>query len=743
MNEDSPVPLSELLAHRRLLEQLALRMTGDREGAEELVQEAWLVALQRPPRHADNLTAWLRGVLRHLRYRSWRRAARTRSTELDPALPAESAPAAEVLERAEIAAEVARLVLKLEEPYRSVLILRFYENRTPTEIGALLDRPVNTVVSQIARGLVRLRDRLGSEHGDEASHWSGAWILLDWRRWSRRPASFVEAPDAPPRHSRFAGLSSSKAMLAGAVVLLSLALFVWRASWSRAERSSDFLAAASPTNPRPREEVPINRAREPLDLGTAPVAIAAGLEVEVVDDSGEPLAGASLEVTRAVEAADGLRNSQRIQYAPGGETDARGRLRFPLDTNVVAWETHHGEDSAWSQVDWIGLRLSKEGLFKPYYHLLFPSAEGCSVRVRLPERSVVLRGHVSDVEGRPLSAGLYFDFERLPELQSDGSLLLENPRTVEVDAQGRYDASLLPSGFHTLWIRRHGYVPHVDWMDGKPRTALERDFVLHRGIQLVGTVLDAEGAPVEGAHVHAQYQDNVIPFQVVTCSNAGFEGDYEITGIRPGWVLATAVHPEDPSLYDAAFLDLSAAQLGEWVPELRQREPLRACVRTSEGHALGGCVVRVTRPDASDDWSSSTTSDAGGCVTIPRLPSGAALDIEVFPTLADFIAGAPPCVSTRGAFPGPQVGDRRATRASRAGDLDGPPGGRSGRATRSHAAAPACGRRIPLPPDSCLRGGRHFPKGRSLQPALRGDARLRWTGNPPARRARDRLGRDP
>lgn len=173
--DEARSPIQDLVAQRYLLRALALRMSGRRDDAEELVQEALLVAMQRPPRRSDDARAWVRGVLRHLWLRRRGHFARSRAEELDPAIPADSSPAGSELERAEVAGRLSRLVLELEEPYRTVVFLRFYEDRSPSEIAALLGRPVNTITSQLARGLARLRARL--ERRADGRPRRGAWFV--------------------------------------------------------------------------------------------------------------------------------------------------------------------------------------------------------------------------------------------------------------------------------------------------------------------------------------------------------------------------------------------------------------------------------------------------------------------------------------------------------------------------------------------------------------------------------------
>jgi len=60
---------------------------------------------------------------------------------------------------------VRRAVVHLEEPYREVVALRFFAERSLDEIAALTGRPLGTVKTHLRRGLLRLRERLADEGG--------------------------------------------------------------------------------------------------------------------------------------------------------------------------------------------------------------------------------------------------------------------------------------------------------------------------------------------------------------------------------------------------------------------------------------------------------------------------------------------------------------------------------------------------------------------------------------------------
>ena len=83
--------------------------------------------------------------------------------------PRSSVPAGPRLqpELAVLAAEddlaVRRALARLEEPYREVVALRFFADRSLNEIAALTGRPLGTVKTHLRRGLLRLRDRIDDE----------------------------------------------------------------------------------------------------------------------------------------------------------------------------------------------------------------------------------------------------------------------------------------------------------------------------------------------------------------------------------------------------------------------------------------------------------------------------------------------------------------------------------------------------------------------------------------------------
>ncbi len=170
-----PIPHELLLRHAGFLRRLARDLVGDPSAAEDAVQEVWLRALEKPPRHGANVRGWLRVVLTNLvrskaRGES-RRAARERDRAVDPAGELLSTnPNDEATLRF-----VTEAVLALEEPLRSTVLQHYFQGLTAAEIATRDHLPVSTVKSRLQRALEILRTRMQRTNGDG---WQSALLAL-------------------------------------------------------------------------------------------------------------------------------------------------------------------------------------------------------------------------------------------------------------------------------------------------------------------------------------------------------------------------------------------------------------------------------------------------------------------------------------------------------------------------------------------------------------------------------------
>ncbi|TBW36803.1 sigma-70 family RNA polymerase sigma factor [Siculibacillus lacustris] len=150
----------EILPHIDAAYDLARYLCGDADVAEDVVQEACLRAFRAvETRQGGSPRAWLLAIVRncHLDWRDRvRRAptahAQTADGEDDPleAIAATGDPEADLLRRSEAQA-VREVLATLPEAVREILVLRDIEDCSYREIAEILDVPIGTVMSRLAR----------------------------------------------------------------------------------------------------------------------------------------------------------------------------------------------------------------------------------------------------------------------------------------------------------------------------------------------------------------------------------------------------------------------------------------------------------------------------------------------------------------------------------------------------------------------------------------------------------------
>jgi RNA polymerase sigma factor (sigma-70 family) len=127
-----------------------------------------MAAMYRRPDARRPLRPWLARVLRN-QAALLARGERRRHAREQVAARAEALPSsAELAERAELQRKLVEAVLELRDPYRAVLLLRYYEGLSPEEIAARLVVNASTVRNQLARALVLLREELERRSGGDA-----------------------------------------------------------------------------------------------------------------------------------------------------------------------------------------------------------------------------------------------------------------------------------------------------------------------------------------------------------------------------------------------------------------------------------------------------------------------------------------------------------------------------------------------------------------------------------------------
>ena len=133
--ENSGLSRELLLDQVSWIRRLARELVADRELAEELVQDACVVALERPPRDERSLRGWLGAVVKNLAREKHRGELRRRGREERSARPEALEATDRLVEQVALQRELVGAVLELEEPYRTAVLLRYFEELPPREIA--------------------------------------------------------------------------------------------------------------------------------------------------------------------------------------------------------------------------------------------------------------------------------------------------------------------------------------------------------------------------------------------------------------------------------------------------------------------------------------------------------------------------------------------------------------------------------------------------------------------------------
>ncbi len=163
MGKPRDADFSEYFAARvQRFRRLAFAMCGDWHGAEDLVQ-AMFVQLYRRWRwvRPDTVDAYARRILLNAFLKGQRRRGRELTTSEPPDRAAP--PGYDSHDRIDLE----RALGGLTPRQRAMVVLRFLEDLSISEVAALLDVAEGTVKSQTARGVGALRAALPSATGKE------------------------------------------------------------------------------------------------------------------------------------------------------------------------------------------------------------------------------------------------------------------------------------------------------------------------------------------------------------------------------------------------------------------------------------------------------------------------------------------------------------------------------------------------------------------------------------------------
>jgi RNA polymerase sigma-70 factor, ECF subfamily len=160
------IPKALVLLYPKL-KRFAVSLTGSMDRADDLVQHTCEWVLRNPPQAAlpgTRLDCWLYGLIRLAWVDQQREDLRTSAL-----LDIDDLPSAEGSSQAEnwlMLDEVYREIIRLPEEHRTVLILVSIDGLSYRETAEILEVPVGTVMSRVARARLALAKRLKEPRPD-------------------------------------------------------------------------------------------------------------------------------------------------------------------------------------------------------------------------------------------------------------------------------------------------------------------------------------------------------------------------------------------------------------------------------------------------------------------------------------------------------------------------------------------------------------------------------------------------
>jgi RNA polymerase sigma-70 factor (ECF subfamily) len=159
---------------------VAAGVAGDRSAAEDIVQDAAVIAFQKVAefRPGSNFTAWLVEIVRRCALNHRRKSKGRRTYATDPAVlvrldrcaelpgggldyPMVATPRGELApDQSSFDDELVHALNELSEDARCCLLLRTVEKLTYTEISAIMQIPEGTAMSHVHRSRIALREKL-------------------------------------------------------------------------------------------------------------------------------------------------------------------------------------------------------------------------------------------------------------------------------------------------------------------------------------------------------------------------------------------------------------------------------------------------------------------------------------------------------------------------------------------------------------------------------------------------------
>jgi len=615
--EDLPYSQSELEELSRALRALARGLVLDDATADDLVQEAWLAALEQPRDRVRNMTAWLRTVMRNIASRNRRRRARRQETE-EHASRSESVAGPDALAmQLSVLRLLQRSVAELPEPFRIVVQMRFFEELSAAEIAERLDRPMETVKTQLARGTQRLRSRLDGSFSGDRRAWVGLLGALNGASPQRALAQASDQAEVATSVPNPASRMVWSAVALTVVVLGARYLLQSNPETPTIDELSPAGASATELSRTADVDVPAERTalsgtgNKPEPEVSPPSAPTRRLEIVVVDGKGFPVPGALVtysggtgKVVIGKKRCDA--SGRALLELQDGDLLTREELFQGSATGIEVFATHEGHADSHD------------------YRVALPEDAGELKRFEIPLRgpALVVAGQVVDSAGRPVSGAEvlisspdtnWFDME-------DGTLRIEPKKFQAANEHGEFRIEGLPSIDLQLLVLAPGHAALLDVIPGEGPNPRHLKLEMPTGGIVAGVLFNANGETVPDARVWTA--TGGIGERHPAETRTDEIGFFRLEGLDPGGHYLFATHPAYEGWVAHTVLQLTAGGSADWEAVLDHRPPLRIRLVDPDGAPLANHVFLVNLGAWEGEWGANGFTDVEGRGVVHPVPDG-------------------------------------------------------------------------------------------------------------------------
>jgi RNA polymerase sigma-70 factor (ECF subfamily) len=599
-----------LLQHAGRLRALAARLIADPSTADDLVQDTFVAALRHAPGVDRPLAPWLSRVIGNFA-RKHKRASLRREDRERALPPLAQEPTPDVIaERLEVQRTLIEVLDELDEPFRTTLVLLYFEDLSSADVARLQRVPPGTVRWRHKRGLEDLRAKLDRRFGDSRAAWCVLFAPLFRPVFVPTTAPPAAAAASIPIPEGVLAMSAVTKVVAVSLAVAAVAGVIWWQLDVTSEPATPVLAreVEIPAPPpvvapgvavEPSAEAPEGRAPARVEKAAAPAPETAeahpaaaehprfAVEARFLDPNGSPWDGVRL-----------ARLDEGEGSAPQALSDSDGRARLEFDSGLAPGEPRHFQFTA-----------KRDGCATVTLRATLRTGELGHLGDVVLQAAITLYGRVVDPQGHGIE-GAFVGFapkdlekEELDFLHRQGSNTFSPGTAVRSDATGAFALPGVAAGTWRVWGKAEE--TRFEWTEPLEvrgdRDVYGLELVLEAYLptdRFAGRVVDPKGRGVPGAKLFFYYKWKHE--SGTTTHEADEEGNFDFVVQRE---IDYTILASDPKgvWADSALEEIPPGSL-EIVLELGERKYVEVEVRGRDEKPIENVLFRrvTTHPNRDD-----------------------------------------------------------------------------------------------------------------------------------------------